>query len=69
MRTWVKGDGYCLCRKLNVDLMQLRYNVIVNKIFAAKRSSSHLRFLEIWISPETSGDMDPSEWEWKEGGK
>ena len=71
--------------KLNVDLMQLRYNVLVNKILAAKKFVSPERlpptesatnyhsmhtYLQTMIWMGTSGDMDPREWGWKEeGGK
>ena len=71
--------------KLNVELMQLRYNVLVNKILVAKKFVSHERlpptesatnyhsmrtYLQTMIWMGTSGDMDPREWEWKEeGGK
>ena len=71
--------------KLNVELMQLRYNVLVNKILAAKRSVSPERlpptesatnyhsmrtYLQTMIWMGTSGVMDPREWGWKvEGGK
>ena len=71
-------------RKLNVDLMQLRCNVLVNKELAAKKfvSSEWLpptdlatnyhsmrTYLQTMIWMGTSGDMDPREWGWKEEGE
>ena len=71
--------------KLNVDLMQLRYNVLVNETLAAKTFVSPERlprtesatsyhsmrtYLQTMIWMRISGDMDPREWGWKEeGGK
>ena len=71
--------------KLNVNLMQLEYNVLVNKIWAAKKFVSSERlpptesatnyysmrtYLQTMIWMRTSGDMDRRERRWKEeGGK
>ena len=71
--------------KLNVDLMHLRYNVLVNKILVAKKFvspewlpptesatnyHSMRTYLQTMIWMGTSGDMDPRELGWKEeGGK
>ena len=70
--------------KLKVDLMQLRYNVLVNKILAAKKFlspeplpqtesatnyHSMSTYLHTIIWMGTSEDMDPRERGWKEGGK
>ena len=67
--------------KLNVNLMQLLYNVLINKILATKKfvSPEQLPLREsatitvctliqtmIWMG--TSGDMDAYEWGWKEEG-
>ena len=37
MRTWVKGDAYCLRWKTEYRLKAIAINVLVNKILAAKK--------------------------------
>ena len=72
MRTWVKAMVIVCGRKLNVDLTQLRYNVLVNKVLAAKKFVSSERlpptelatnyhsmrtYLQTMIWMGTSGDI------------